>query len=116
MSRLEYYSDMKRIVEDSGTDCLLCIVPNGIKDKMKLFEILAKDLQFPSYFGKNWDALDEVLADFSWIPGYEVKIIHEDYPLEGEEKKTYLSVLTLALDRCDSSRNYDLKVYFPKLT
>ena len=34
-----------------------------------LFHRLARAMKFPEYFGMNWDALDEVLDDFSWAPG-----------------------------------------------
>lgn len=35
---------------------------------------LYKQLQFPDYFGFNYDALDECMRDFSWFPESEIII------------------------------------------
>ena len=42
-----------------------------------LFSAIADAMNFPEYFGKNWDALEECLCDLEWISakGY-VLLIH----------------------------------------
>ena len=71
-------------------------IPAGVRSKQKLLAILADKLQFPGYFGWNWDALEELLQDLSWLPeGRPVLMVHEDLPFGagGEHRGTYLSIL-----------------------
>ncbi|MGH7233172.1 MAG: barstar family protein [Nitrospiraceae bacterium] len=73
-------------------DGFLVRVVHGRKCKTKkgLLSEFARVLDFPSYYGKNWDALDECLTDLEWLPaqGYLLVITdaeqvlrhhHEDY-------------------------------------
>lgn len=45
-----------------------------VQDKMGILSEIARSLGFPSYFGMNWDALNDCLTDMSWRPasGYVV--------------------------------------------
>jgi hypothetical protein len=38
-----------------------------MKTERGLFDELSAAFQFPYYFGDNWDALDECMADLSWL-------------------------------------------------
>ena len=41
----------------------------GATDRESLLERLAAALAFPAWFGGNWDALEDCLADLSWRAG-----------------------------------------------
>lgn len=79
---------------------LVVRVPAGARGKEKLFGVLATKLRFPSYFGRNWDALDECLRDLSWQGGRErVVIVHEGLPFSPSSPSlaTYLAILADAV-------------------
>ena len=48
----------------------------GITNDHELLVRVAQGMDFPDYFGKNWDALDECLRDLDWLPaaGYVLAI------------------------------------------
>jgi len=62
-----------------------------------LFAEFARALEFPDYFGHNWDALEECLADLEWLPakGYVLLITDAErvLPDNEEEYETFLEIL-----------------------
>lgn len=47
----------------------LCIIQGKKCGQVSdLLTEFARALDFPDYFGHNWDALEECLADFDWLP------------------------------------------------
>lgn len=48
----------------------------GVKGKKNLLVALAQAVEYPDEFGANWDALVDVLCDFSWrpAPGYVLRL------------------------------------------
>jgi len=46
--------------------CLAVIDLLGATDKGGFLRKVADALEFPDYFGMNWDALNDCLTDFSW--------------------------------------------------
>src|SRR5262245_19281893 len=63
----------------------------------KLFAECAQVLEFPDYFGQNWDALEECLADLEWLSakGYILLITDAEglLPDDQEEYETFLEIL-----------------------
>ncbi len=79
---------------------LVVRIPAGARGKEKLLGVLARKLRFPSYFGHNWDALDECLRDLSWQGGRgRVVIVHEGWPFSPSSPSlaTYLAILADAV-------------------
>ena len=67
------------------------------KTPANLFVEFARALEFPDYFGHNWDALEECLADLEWLPakGYILLIIDAEHVLPDDEVEyeTFLEIL-----------------------
>jgi hypothetical protein len=66
----------------------------------RLFDECAAALQFPDYFGENWDALDECLADLEWLEGdaYIIVITTAQHLLDGEQPEKLKLFLELLED------------------
>ena len=62
-----------------------------------LFTELAEILEFPDYFGHNWDALEECLADLEWQPAKGYVLLFTDaeliLPDDEDEFATFVEVL-----------------------
>ncbi len=77
---------------------------SGVKCKTKagLLDECARALSFPDYFGHNWDALEECLADLEWLPaqGYLLVVTDADQvltrPDEEDDYETFIEILSEA--------------------
>jgi molybdopterin-guanine dinucleotide biosynthesis protein A len=73
---------------------LVGVVPIGLSGTKDLLQAVADALQFPGYFGHNWNALYDCLRDFHWPHQKDVVLIHSDLPaLDGDDLKIYLEIL-----------------------
>lgn len=74
-----------------------------VSRKEALFTLVAEELRFPKYFGRNWDALLDHLSDLSWwaAPGYLLVIenSHDLYAASGKDLLTFLEVVRDAAER-----------------
>jgi len=88
-------------------------VPSGLTAKLPLFDAYQQGLNFPAYFGRNWDALSDCLRDFSWIAQRRIVIIHADFPaLPPEDQRVYLEILSYCIKDWKQSEDHELIAFF----
>ena len=66
------------------------------KTKAGLLDEFSRVFSFPDYFGHNWDALEECLADLDWVPakGYLVLVTDADQVLTKPDEEDDLKRLS----------------------
>jgi len=57
---------------------------HGKGDKESLLDSISKTLEFPEWFGGNWDALEDCLSDLSWRPPGPRVLLFEAITLSDE--------------------------------
>jgi len=66
------------------------------RTKRGLLAELSRSLEFPTGSGRNWDALEEMLADLEWLPakGYLLIVTHADLLLVGDpdDYETFIDI------------------------
>ncbi|MCX5613508.1 barstar family protein [Streptomyces sp. NBC_00047] len=69
-------------------------------NQQEMFREFARSFNFPDYFGMNWNALDECLADLDWLDcsGYLLIIESSRAVLGGEGKEARRLLLDLLRD------------------
>ena len=73
---------------DSGLEAAYTIDLTDIKTRSELHDLLFRELRLPSYYGRNLDALRDVLSE-----GEPRSITFRNGSEAGEELQGYLSVL-----------------------
>ncbi|MHA7678622.1 barstar family protein [Cupriavidus sp. PET2-C1] len=75
-------------------DAFVAVLPSAIGTNSALLDALASLLEFPAYFGFNWNALFDCLRDFSWMNEHDIVLVHLELPmLPQSELKIYLRLL-----------------------
>lgn len=87
-------------------DCLVLPVDlRGTRTKDEALAALAKSLRFPEWFGHNWDALSDCLADMGWLPalGYVIVLEHCD-GLHARAEDDFVTLMQLFQEAADEWR------------
>jgi hypothetical protein len=99
-----YYVDLhdRTAIVDTATLLEFRLLPVDLRDcrdHLDALERIAAALQFPDWFGGNWDALADCLDDLSWLPapGYVLLLDHAD-GWRGEDPEGFAVLLDIAND------------------
>ena len=97
LSPFVFLNDLNQIASEQD---FVLKVPGGLATRLSLLSHYEQAGQFPSYFGRNWDALSDCLRDFSWISQMRIIIAHNGLPLRADEKSLmiYLDLLGHAVE------------------
>jgi RNAse (barnase) inhibitor barstar len=69
----------------------------GVAGKDELFDRISRALQFPEWFGRNWDALEDCLCDLSWSPATgHILLLECADSLKADERGILADVLATA--------------------
>lgn len=67
------------VLSASCRDCgwqLFHIDGETVTNKAEFLQVSAKAMNFPDYFGENWDAFEDCLIDFSWCPASKYILLY----------------------------------------
>ena len=82
---------------------MFAVDASGARTKAQMLGLLGRTLAFPSWFGRNWDALEDCLADLSWVEGPGVLIRIEGFSAYAEADPDGFAIL---LDIFKTSAEY----------
>ncbi len=92
-------------IETEVTQCdyaFFYLEGESIHSKEQFLEQIARAMDFPGYFGGNWDALEDCLTDLSWreAPGYVILYDHFDVFAEQvpDQFETALEILDASVE------------------
>jgi RNAse (barnase) inhibitor barstar len=58
---------LETAARDAGL-AFIALDASAARTKSQFLGLLGRTLSFPSWFGRNWDALEDCLTDASWMP------------------------------------------------
>jgi hypothetical protein len=90
------------------------VMPLGISSIFELMNAVATVMDFPVYFGHNWNALFDCMTDFNWIKEKSVFLIHAEVPaLEFDDLTMYIDILMDAVQDWKEGEQHEFFVIFP---
>lgn len=93
----------------NNSNVRLVLIDCKVRNVDELMRKLYEELEFPDYFGYNWNALNDCLQDFSWLKEDYVFfiIINKNYLLldEKNQKELFFKCLELASNFWDDTND-----------
>jgi RNAse (barnase) inhibitor barstar len=108
VAQFEFVSDLTGF---RAQGWLVVRLQGRLRRKQDLLRALAKGLKLPTYFGGNWDALEECLRDLSWRgTGTQLVLVHEHAPLADDRQR---AIYAQILHNAQTTGQTPLRVVFP---
>ncbi len=90
-------SDLDHLLSDKGL-AVFHVKGKNVQTKERFLTVFAEALQFPDYFGSNWDALEDCLTDLSWLSADGFVIVYDHFDVflkhDPDEADTALDILS----------------------
>ncbi|MEH1924887.1 barstar family protein [Nostoc sp.] len=93
---------VEQIAAEPGTK-VFYLDGKKINSKETFLSKAAEAMQFPTYFGDNWDAFDEFITDLTWCPAERYVILYEHADIFAQAEPTQYQI---ALDILNSAKEY----------
>lgn len=93
---------VEQIAAEPGTK-VFYLDGKKINSKETFLSKAAEAMQFPTYFGANWDAFDECITDLTWCPAEKYVIFYDDADIFAQAEPTQYQI---ALDILNSAKEY----------
>jgi hypothetical protein len=79
--------------------CVRVVRGEKMRNESQLFDEFAAAWQFPYYFGENWAAFSECLADLSWAPANRyLTVVRDAECILSEEPRSLLTLMKVLND------------------
>jgi RNAse (barnase) inhibitor barstar len=92
----------------------IVIIPQNVCSEKQLMRCFVKQLNLEKGFGRNWDALRDVLYDLSWIEQININICHDGIlDLSEEEFFIYVRLLGDVAEHWTNYKEHAISIIFP---
>jgi len=97
-------------------NCYSAYVDEHINSKHELFQFFNDTFHFPEWWsGWDWDALNGLCRDFSWLRDGNIYIVNKSLPrLNKEDMRIYLGALYMYSEYWENHHEHNVIVYFDK--
>ncbi|MEH2316387.1 barstar family protein [Nostoc sp.] len=93
---------VEKIAAESGTK-VFYLDGKKINSKETFLSKAAEAMQFPTYFGANWDAFDECITDLTWCPAERYVILYDNADIFAQAEPTQYQI---AVNILNSAKEY----------
>ncbi|MCL6749901.1 barstar family protein [Nostoc sp. CCCryo 231-06] len=93
---------VEQIAAEPGTK-VFYLDGKKINSKETFLNKAAEAMQFPTYFGANWDAFDECITDLTWCPAERYVILYDHADIFAQAEPIQYQI---ALDILNSAKEY----------